>query len=113
MEALRRLRLRRRACAITIRSIAFADRLRQRSSEFIADAWEPFEALGDELATLASVERASERERRALVAGLESGLRRVGLTETVQVHVLSRIAPRIMTGLPITRDRDPMQRLAV
>lgn len=113
MEALRRLILRRRAAAITARSLAFATRLREHSSEFAADAWEVFDGVGDELATLARVERTSERERRAIVAGLESGLRRSGFSETAQVCIVARLAPRIMTGLTISSDVAPLERLAV
>ena len=113
MEALRRLTLRRRARAITIRSIAFAIRLRKKSSEFATDPWQPFDALGDELATLARAVDASERERRAIVAGLESGLKRVGLAETVQVCILARLSPRVMTGLKRLPDPARLQRLAV
>jgi hypothetical protein len=113
MEALRRLTLRRRARAITTRSIAFAMRLRERSSEFVTDPWQPFDALGDELATLARAVDASERERRAIVFGLEAGLRRLGLAETVQVCILARLSPRVMTGLKRLPDPAPLQRLAV
>ena len=111
MEALRRLSLRRRARAITVRSIAFAAKLRARSSEFVTDAWQPFESLGDELATLAITEQANERERRAIIHGLKAGLRRVGLTESVRDGVLARLSPRIMAGA--TAHVTPLQRLAV
>ncbi|HSN73127.1 MAG TPA: hypothetical protein VLT59_16545 [Steroidobacteraceae bacterium] len=113
MEVLRRLTLRRQARTITIRSIRFAARLRRGSSEFATDPWQPFEDLGDELTALADALGASERERRAMVAGLEAGLRRVGLTDTTQVYVLSRISPRIMTGLPARAEDLPLRRLAV
>ena len=113
MEALRRLKLRRQAKAITVRSLAFAAELRSRDSEFANGVWEPYEAVGDELATLARAFNTTELERRAMVAGLEAGLRELGLSATAQIDVMSRLAPRIMLGVVKGSDQDVLRQIAV
>jgi hypothetical protein len=113
MRLLRNLKLRHRAYVCAYNSLRFAARLRSGESEFAPTVSDTIDNLGDELATLARDGCATERDRRHVIAGLQSALRAMELSDRAQILVVARIAPRIMAGEPASGGDTPWTRMAV
>jgi hypothetical protein len=113
MGLLRNLKLRHRAYVCAYNSFRFAARLRGELSEFAPSIAETLQSVGDELAALARDNCPNERERRQLIDGLEGALQALGLSETAKVHIVSQLAPRIMTGEPASATKEAWTRIAV
>jgi len=113
MGMIRNLRLRHQSFVLVRNSLQFAARLRSESREFTPGIWQSIDAMGDELAALARDVCPNERERRSLVLGLESALRACRLSDLAQVQIISRLAPRIMAGEPLTDVGSLWRRMAV
>jgi hypothetical protein len=113
MRILKNMKLRHRAYACAYNSLRFDARLRDDASEFAPTLADTIDNVGDELATLARDACAHEGDRRHIISGLEAALRAIGLSERAQVMVVSRLAPRIISGEPANNARTPWTRMAV
>jgi len=110
---LKNYRLRHRAYACAYNSFRFAARLRGELSEFAPSIAETLDGVGDELAAFARDSCPTEKERQQLIDGLEGALRALGLSESVQTHIVSQLAPRIMAGEPVSAGKEAWTRIAV
>jgi len=113
MGLLKNLKLRNRAYACAYNSFRFAARLRGDLSEFAPSIAETVESVGEELAGLARDACPTEADRRHLIDGLEGALRALGLAEAAQTHIVSQLAPRILTGEAGSGTKEAWTRIAV
>jgi hypothetical protein len=101
MSLLKNVLLQHRARNATLHALRFAERLRKRDSEFAPTYRDTLENIGDELAIMARDLCVSERERRALLSGLMSALRRMYRADPeFAQRVTRRLAPRVLAARP-------------
>jgi len=114
MSLLKNVLLQHRARKAALHALRFAERLRKRNSEFAPSYRDTIENIGDELAMMARDLCVDEQERRALLAGLMSALRRMYRADpALAQRVARRLAPRVLTGSPAQSERGHWLRAAV
>jgi len=114
MSLLKNVLLQHRARKTALHALRFAERLRNRNSEFAPSYLDTIENIGDELAMMARDLCVNEKERRALLSGLMSALRRMYRSDPgLAQRVTRRLAPRVLAASPEQSERGQWLRTAV
>ena len=114
MSLLKNVMLQHRARKVALHALRFAERLRKRDSEFAPSYRDTIENIGDELAMMARDLCADETQRRALLSGLMSALKRMYRADpALAQRVTRRLAPRVLAAQPEQSTRGHSLRAAV
>jgi hypothetical protein len=114
MGLLKNVMLQHRARKAALHALRFAERLRKRDSEFAPSYRDTIENIGDELAMMARDLCADETQRRALLSGLMSALKRMYRADpALAQRVTRRLAPRVLAAQPEQSTRGHSLRAAV
>jgi hypothetical protein len=114
MSLLKNVMLQHRARKAAMHAFRFAERLRKRDSEFAPSYRDTIENIGDELAVMARDLCVDEAQRRALLSGLMSALKRMYRADpALAQRVTRRLAPRVLAAQPEQCTRGNSLRAAV